>query len=267
MRVKQSLTKFFIVFLIVGLGLAAQFAEASGLNGKTTITFEGENGETPIRDPENPTKIVDPGNSPKTNGKLRFDFVPQFDFWNAAVKSDNQNEIYYGNAQHFHGDTTPRGNFIQISDYRDTAEGWVLQVRQEKQFYNEHAKNKELKGATLSLANSWVSSTRDLSEAPSVPKNGIILDNIGQTYNLAEAKKGTGGGTWQVVFGMSEDYAGTQSSLSPRKGNDGESLSHGTFENKPVYQNKALSLQIPGATKIDPVPYQTMITWTLSELP
>nr|WP_086349269.1 WxL domain-containing protein [Enterococcus sp. 9E7_DIV0242]OTP15997.1 hypothetical protein A5888_002211 [Enterococcus sp. 9E7_DIV0242] len=112
------------------------------------VEFEGDYGKD-VRDPENPGTIVDPGPSPSTDGPLRIEFVPQLGFGqNKITKGDR---LYEANAQLFFGDTNPRGNFIQVSDYRGTGGGWTLQVRQETQFQNANTLNNELKGSVISF--------------------------------------------------------------------------------------------------------------------
>ncbi|MGC6769301.1 WxL domain-containing protein [Enterococcus sp. LJL51] len=243
----------------------SETARAESWSGNGKVGFEGSY-EKEIRDPEHPDQAADPGDSPSTDGDLRIDFVPQFNFWaNAKVDED---VMIYGNAQLFHGDTGARGNFVQVSDFRGTGKGWLLQVRQETQLKNDTAESKELDGAVISLGDSWANSTRSADEAPIVQKDVIRIDNIGQTYNLAEAKTGTGEGSWAIIFGASiENENGMTDTLIPRLDAEGNPVTDPTFDNKAIYQNKALSLSIPGATKKDPVAYSTVITWILSELP
>ena len=233
--------------------------------GNGTIRFDGEYKQE-IRDPEHPTKIVDPGKSPVTKGDLRIDFVPQLDF--GSNKISDQDELYPGNAQLFLDETEARGNFIQLSDYRGTGSGWLLQVRQETQLKNPTISDKELNGAVISFDQSWVNSTRDMKQAPIVSKEIVQINNIGETYNLAQAKTGTGEGTWSIIFGASIDNDNEKKhTLSERLDRTGERISNPQFNNKTVYQNSAVTLSIPGATKKEPVNYQTVITWILSELP
>ncbi|MGC6769776.1 WxL domain-containing protein [Enterococcus sp. LJL128] len=254
----------FVLFSSLLFGTTAVSAE-SNWQGDGTISFDGEYGKD-VLDPENPGNIVDPGPSPSTDGLLRIEFVPQLNFWNNKISSEDQ--TYAANAQLFHSDTGPRGNFVQVSDYRGTGAGWTLQLRQETQFKNETTTNKELTGAVISMDKSWVNSTFDLANGPAVSKDVIRIDNIGQTYTLAEAKKGTGEGTWSLEFGASiENQSGQADTLSPRLDKDGNPISDADFGGQPIYENSAVTLFVPGKTKKDPVQYQTVLTWILSELP
>lgn len=240
-------------------------AQEESLTGSGKIQFEGQQAIV-VYDPERPNEVADPGSSPTTNGNLRFDFVPQINFGRNAIS--NEDQVYQANAQLFHGNTGARGNFVQISDLRGDAQGWQLQVRQETQFRNEATTNKELKGAVISFDKSWTNSPNGSSLGPLVSKEVIRIDNIGETYNLAEAKPGTGAGTWSISFGASIDNDQNQANtLSPRVDADGNPLLDETFDNKPIYKNEAVTLAVPGITLVDPVQYQTVLTWILAELP
>lgn len=270
MKVKQLLVTSIFCFSIIGTSLMVTALDTPTYAQEShtdvgEIVFDGEY-EAGIFDPEKPGNKVDPGPTPNTTGDLRIDFVPKLSF--GKNKISKKDTVYPANAQLFLGDTGPRGNFIQVSDYRPNRSGWSLQVRQETQFKNNNTLNNELKGAMISFDKSWVNSTRDLSQAPSVSKDIIKIDNIGETYNLAEAKNNVGKGTWSIEFGASEENSNAMpNTLSPAIGPDGKPLLDPNFENKPIYQNSAVTLSIPGATKIDPVPYQTVLTWIISELP
>lgn len=269
MRKKRLLIQALIVPLTVVASLAgvsnAAYAETESISGPGTIKFEGEYPQN-IVDPEKPGEIVDPGETPQLTGDLRIDFVPKLDFYQNKIS--DKDEVYYANAQNFFGTTKARGNFVQVTDLRQKPTGWTLQLRQEMQFTNKDAKNKEIKGAMLSLDKSWVSSTKDLSEAPQLSKEIINIDNVGASYNLAQANTGQGSGTWTISFGASEENKANQkNTLEPRLDKNGQAVLDPVFDQKPVYQNKAVSLSIPGTTVVDPVPYTTVLTWILAELP
>ena len=260
--------------LIAGILLSAMlltFIEASSVyaddsvEGGGHISFTGEY-DKGIRDPEYPDNIVDPGPSPSTNGPLRLDFVPQFNFHrNKMVGKDM---IYPVNAQLFHDETTARGNFIQISDNRGAALGWTLQLRQEAQFQNSTESNHELNGAFLSLDKSWANSNRNENEAPIVAKDVIRLDHIGETYNLADAKPGSGVGIWLISFGASAtNPKGQENTLTPKIDTESKPILDPVFENKQMVENSAITLSIPGATEKKSGTYTTVLTWILAELP
>jgi hypothetical protein len=263
-------TAAFLSFSMVTLTMNANssFADES-VTGRGHIRFtedSGSGGSEGIQDPENPSVIVDPGPSPSTSGKLRIDFVPQLNF--STNKITNEGIDYPVNAQLFHDETSARGNFVQVTDARDSAYGWTLQLRQETQFQNLEAENSQLLGSVLSFDKSWVNSTSDKDLAPLVSKEVIQLNNIGETYNLATAESGKGYGVWSISFGASaENPAGMTNTLTPKLDRTGEPMLDPTFGNKQVYENSALKLSIPKATKISSGTYTTVLTWVLAELP
>ncbi|MEI5994259.1 WxL domain-containing protein [Candidatus Enterococcus mansonii] len=227
---------------------------------------EDSGGKVGIKDPEYPQIIVDPGPSPSTAGDLRIDFVPQLDF--STNKISTKGMSLPVNAQLFLDETPARGNFIQVTDERPKALGWSLQMRQEMQFQNMNTANNEIKGAFLSFDKSWANATTDLSQGPVVSKEVIEVNSIGETYTLANAKSGNGSGTWSISFGASENNPfHLENTLIPRVNQKGEAILNSDFANKQIYQNNAITLNIPAATKIDAVDYTTVITWILSELP
>ncbi|OJG99293.1 hypothetical protein RV18_GL001361 [Enterococcus termitis] len=252
--------------MAVSVNPMTSLAEHS-ITGGGHIGFEGEdNGREGIQDPENPSNIVDPGSSPSTTGKLRIDFVPKLNF--SLNKISKENAKYPVNAQLFHDATGARGNFVQVTDSRDSAYGWQLQLRQETQFQNPDTANSQLNGAVLSFDISWANSTEDKSLAPLVSKEVIQLNNIGETYNLANANSGKGNGTWSISFGASADNPmGLENTLNPKLNAAGEPMLDSNYENKQIHENSAIKLAVPGSTEKDPVPYSTVLTWVLAELP
>jgi hypothetical protein len=259
---------FGLLLVIIGSSIGGSreaSAEATTINGSGNITFEGEYPQE-ILDPENPDTVVNPGESPQVTGDLRIDFVPKFDFYQNKIS--DKDEIYYANAQNFFGSTKARGNFVQVTDVRQKSSGWTLQLRQENQFTNNEAKHKEINGAMLSLDKSWVNALGNPADAPQLSKEIITIDNVGASYNLAQAEAGKGSGTWSISFGASPDNQSNQkNTLEPRLDHKGQAVLDPVFEQKPVYLNKAVTLSIPGSTKVDPVPYTTVLTWILAELP
>lgn len=267
MRMKQAFTTAFVSLMFCSSSLAGIQAQAeTSSGGSGSVEFIDGEYPTDVFDPENPGTIVDPGESPSTNGALRIDFVPQLNFWANEISEEDQ--TYNANAQLFHSDTGARGNFVQVSDHRSTKGGWLLQVRQQTQFENEQTKNSKLNGAVISFDRSWANSTWSTQYAPVVSKEIINIHNIGETYNLAQAEPGTGMGTWAIEFGASiENTQGQKDTLIPRLDEKDQPILDPTFGNKPIYQNTAVTLSVPGKTKTDPVHYQTVLTWILSELP
>ncbi|MBO0471765.1 WxL domain-containing protein [Enterococcus sp. DIV0242_7C1] len=253
----------FAIFSSLFIGQQAR-AEAESFGGTGNVQFEASLEPPQVIDPEKPGKPVDPGPSPSTDGYLRIDFVPKFNF--GRNKLSEKDQTYPVNAQLFHGETNARGNYIQVTDSRATGDGWTIQVRQETAFTSNT--NETLKGAYISLDKAWANSTIDKQYAPSLQTDVIKLDKVGTTYNLATAGKNQGYGTWAIEFGASdENEAGMQSTLTPLKDEAGKPVLDATFENKQIYKNNAVNFFMPGSTTTKPGQYQTVMTWILSELP
>ncbi|EOL50470.1 WxL domain-containing protein [Enterococcus caccae] len=257
---------FFSISFVSSLAPSSAQAESQD-QGDMDISFKGMlDPGYGILDPEHPEKTLNPGvDYGKTSGPLRIDFVPNFQFGRSAINLSNMS--YSANALLFEGEIAPRGQFIQISDYREGQTGWSLQVRQDTQFTNIKDSKTQLDGAVLSFDNSWVSTRNGASRQPDVSKEVIRLDNLGETYTLAHSPKGTGNGTWSIVFGASKDNPEDESgTINPRLDKNGNIISD-PQENQALYMNNAVRLSLPGKTKKKPGTYATVLTWIISELP
>lgn len=240
-------------------------SEADALDQTGKVTVEGSGTTKPV-DPENPGTDVDPGEGPSTEGTLRIDYASSLDFGRAQITEKNR--TYNARAQLFKDDTPARGSYIQITDERDDAYGWTLQVKQTTQFTNsviQDKENQQLTGAVLSLDKGWANSF-GASIAPTVTRDTIAINEIGQAYQVARADAGGGTGTWTIEFGSSGTEKAQANTLTPETDAAGKALIDETYQ-KQAYRNSAISLSIPDSTKIYPVQYQTELTWILSEIP
>jgi hypothetical protein len=252
----------FPILILLFFGLSLSVKAETSQTGSGTITFEGEI-PTPPKDPENPVETVDPGTSQTVGNHLRIDFVPNLNFGrNAASSSDIS---LYPKAQLFHTAQEARANYVQISDLRPEASGWTLQVKQEKQFADVKNSETILNGAQLSFDKSWASSILENSYAPTVAKETIKI-NPGNAYTLATAEVGKGMGTWMISFGASKESSTQKDNTLIPLTEDGKAVIDSEFK-KEIFLNKAIELFVPGKTKKEAVTYQTVLTWTLSELP
>ncbi|WP_207696413.1 hypothetical protein DOK67_0000791 [Enterococcus sp. DIV0212c] len=266
---KRKLIATVIVFLVGSCSFSEVLWAQEGRSGTGDIEFSGkEDPNLKIRHPET-LEGADPGVVASTKGALRIDFAPQlsFDVGNISKKDAK----YLVNAQLYKDDMGPSGNFVQVSDYRGNTTGWKLQVRQESQFQQgEHPEN-QLNGAVLSFDKAWTNtSVENPSNAPLVSKEVVQMNNIGETYTLADAtfEDVAGAGTWNIVFGASKDNTNDQDvTLSPRLNKTGEVITDPDFNNQEVYTNSAINLSIPGATKKVSGTYSTVLTWIIAELP
>lgn len=200
-------------------------------------------------DPENPVEPIDPtdptGPNPGTAGPLSLDYASSLDF--GKNKITNIDKTYYANAQGFSGGIAGehRGNYVQVTDNRGTNAGWSLMLKQEGQFSSTTAKKyKELTGAQISIADSVAESISIGVGAPSV--NNLTLNPSGASTVIMAAEEGDGAGTWVDRFGAAEEM---------------------TIDGEVVQKNKAVTLDIPGATPKEAVKYTTKLTWTLTDVP
>ncbi|MBM7687461.1 WxL domain-containing protein [Enterococcus ureilyticus] len=258
-----------ILLLSNTLGLLSGTAVyAEGLSPGMEVGFSGREDEGDgIKDPENPDLTVEPGESnTASKERLRIDFAPKLSFSTGEV-TDNDSD-YIVKAQLFKDEQiSARGNFIQVSDYRTNPTGWLLQLRQEKQFTHTEKAGSTLDGAVLSFDKSWTNSKKSAEYSPHVSKEIIRLTNVGETYNIAEADLGNGGGTWSIVFGASDQNKNEKDpTLVPMVDDNGKPVMDPSL-GKQLYTNSAVKLSIPGATKKEPGTYTTVLTWIISELP
>lgn len=232
--------------LLLTTGSVVGFADGLEQKGRVKVT---NSGTSEIIDPEEPEEIVDPGVIISTKGDLRFDRLPNIDFGTMKISKKNRN--YNALAEKIPSGF--RGSFVQVSDHREKSNGWVIQLKQDYQFRT--ADYDELSGAVLSLDKGWANSTSP-SDAPTVTRNTLSINNIGESYEVARANKDGGRGVWSVSFGSSgENDDGQKSTLSEDK------------TQKKIPRNNAVSLKVPDGTPIVPKEYQTKLTWTISSAP
>ncbi len=262
---KRCMTMSVLVSLSLLTVAGGGSASAEGVESGTKIEFYGTDKQPGVLDPEKQTP-ADPGTIAKTEGPLRIDFAPQLTFETSQLKGKALTASAH--AQLFHGQTPPRGNFVQVSDYRDAASGWSLFVRQEQQFQHDTKAGSQLKGATISFDKSWTNSTEDASLAPTVSKKVIQMNNIGESYPLAQADTHKGRGTWSIIFGASSDNEhGQGTTLEALTDSAGKPLVDPAYENQPIYRNTAVNLTIPNTEQIEAGNYSTVLTWIIAELP
>lgn len=256
---------FLSPFLLASLSLmivGPLAVDSHAVESKGSVTFEGEYPWDKV-DPENPGEIIDPGESETAGKSLRLDFVPTLDFNQQVISSEDQ--LYPAKAQLFHSETPARANYVQVSDFRGTGKGWTLQLSQDYQFRNPEDQNTILNGAVISLNHSWANSSNEKTGKPLVQKD-VIEMNPGTTYDLAKAEPGSGEGTWLISFGASADNQFSMKNTLEAMVSDGKPETDPVYK-QDVYVNHAVSLLVPGKTEKKATTYQTVLTWTLSELP
>lgn len=195
-------------------------------------------------DPLDPDKEINPENPPvlpENQGLFSIDFVSQFDFGRQVISAKDQ--TYYAKPQQLvsengsviEGETRP--NYVQISDRRSepNRDGWVLSVRQNKQFHTKTGA--ELVGARLILKNQKIATAQGGIEPGLQHKSPMALTPDGEKRILLRAQGHEGIGTWIYHFGNDDSVA------------------------------QSIALEVPkGATPNADI-YTTTLTWELSSVP
>lgn len=267
MKMNARFNVSLLTLLLFGTAVISNTAvHASEHGGNGTVSVEGNESSKPV-DPENPGVEVDPGEGPSTKGDLRIDFVSSLNFGSAEITAADRKIDSL--AQLFHSDTTARGYYIQVSDYRSEASGWTLTLSQDAQFSSsiiQDLENQSLEGAVLSFGNGWANSDGN-SGTPTVSRDTLGINEMGTAYTVATAGDQQGKGIWTIAFGASgENSSNQENTLSALTDSNGNEVTDATF-NKPAYNNGAVFLTIPDAVKIYPVQYTTALTWTLEAGP
>jgi len=263
MNKKSILILTFLMFTIATRPVISQATDHSG--GAIFEIEKSRSDSSQIQDPEDSKVIVNPGESPGTEGDLRIDFVPYLNFSTVEMKDDIS--VLPVNAQLFHDSDQVRGNFIQVTDQREKPSGWTIQLRQETQFKQLMKQGAQLKGATISFDHTWTNSATNSQYSPEVSKEVIQMNHVGETYTIATAKAEQGMGTWSIIFGASKENTNKQRpTVFPRIDNTGNIIEDPVFK-KPSYVNNAVNLTIPKTSENEAGTYSTVLTWIIAELP
>lgn len=237
--------------LLVTLIAAPAVSTAAMYPSDGRVQFVPNNDQTPPVDPTDPQEPVNPetpgGQPPEAGqaGPLSIDFASSFSF--GVNRISNKDQIYYADAQTYRDTAHLTPNYVQVTDNRGTASGWVLTVKQLQQF---QADNAALEGAFVSFGNPHVNSNSTDSLAPAVLAVKALLPNSSETQVMT-ADKTEGAGTW-------EDYWGEVTDLAQEKPD-------GHFYTRKV--TKAIQLHVPGKTVKLPKTYRTTFVWSLKEIP
>ncbi|WP_270279470.1 WxL domain-containing protein [Vagococcus bubulae] len=253
-----------VLLMIVFDGHIVNAQGELGHNGSVKVEVSDK---TPPVDPENPDKPTDTDTDYSTSGDLRIDFVSPLNF--GANKITKTNRKYAALAQQFDGKLDARANYIQITNQQESKSGWSLQVKQNRQFTSvtkDKYLKEELKGAILSLDKGWANSISE-SRPPTVTRETIAINEMEMAYEVASAKPNEARGTWLISFGASDKNTKNQSpTLSPVVDENNNQLIDAKTK-KPLIRNSAVTLTVPDSTNIQPVSYETELTWVLGRLP
>nr|WP_278253142.1 WxL domain-containing protein [Enterococcus sp. 665A] len=231
-----------VILLVGSLFLANSPALAE--ESQTTLAYQVDS-STVVRpldplapDPTKPIVPKDPvdpsGPAPGTGGSRSIDYVSSFQFGKQSITTTDQ--TYYAqdlNYQTTDGTEKDGPNFVQVSDLSGTGSGWVLSVKQDKQFHT--TSNQELKNAELAFLKGQVVSNVDQTYAPQAEKE-IIFQSIGEEKNVVTANENQGIGTWIYRFGQAQG-------------------------------DQAIQLKVPGSSVKYAKEYRTSLTWAIKNVP
>lgn len=198
MNIKNIVKKFTLVSLAT-LGIVASsntvIAEEE-LQSAASIEFKNpEVGNVPPKDPENPANDLTDGDG-STNNKnpqslLSLDYVTNLDF-GEEIEVNQAGGIY---------NTVTQKPFVQVSDRRQTGEGWDLRVQLGKFAYGIGSET--LVGSTINFKNARTQTPGPGTNAPTTSE--VTLTAGGEAAQIASAAAKTrelstaqGLGTWLI---------------------------------------------------------------------
>ncbi|MGX7390804.1 WxL domain-containing protein [Dolosigranulum pigrum] len=195
MNVKNIVKKFTLVSLAtLGIVASGNTVIAQNLTSEGKITFEDPDNEyVPPKDPENPANNLTGGDGKTNDGTpeslLTLDYVTNLDF---ATHEVNQARGTYN--------TVTEKPFVQVSDRRQTGEGWHL-TAQLGSFSS--GGNPTLVGSTITFKNANVQTPGPGTNKPTTgevtltagEESGKIATAAAKTDSLSTAQ---GLGTWLI---------------------------------------------------------------------
>lgn len=195
MNMKNIVKKFTLVSLAtLGIVASSNTVIAQNLTSEGKITFENpENDYVTPKDPENPENDLSGGDGKTNDGTpeslLTLDYVTNLDFGTHKV---NQSATTYN--------TVTQKPFVQVSDRRQTGEGWNL-TAQLGNFSN--GDNTTLAGSTITFKNANVQTPGPGTNKPTTgevtltagKESGKIASAAAKTGSLSTAQ---GLGTWLI---------------------------------------------------------------------
>ncbi|MGX7013475.1 WxL domain-containing protein [Vagococcus silagei] len=199
-----------------------------------------------------PTKPVDPGK--KTDGPLRFVYIPNVDFGDSNVIKTVGKAYYYARFPMV-DDTKERPNFFEVSDARGGGKGWTVTLSNNGVFKN--GSGHEIK-ANLYVNGMNIRSNSQLEENfyPELNKN--LSDTINGTPYMrvssntvlakADGAKKQGFGRWSVRFGSTANKID-------------QKVKDGKIEKR----NPAVALEVLPGMKDTSSGYSTDLVWEITD--
>lgn len=194
MFTRVSIRVGLVVLGLIPIGLTATAATTTG-----TVTFQDDTSATAPVDPTSPNVPLTPAdpNNPATNntGTLTLDVAPKsIDF--GTVTTSNAAKTYNATGTYY--------QYLQVSDKRTTANGWQVNVKQDRTLTND-SNNHVLTGAVIHLPKG--TPRNSLNEPASAADanlvtNAVSVSNSDQVVftaaNFAGVGKATSTTTWNA---------------------------------------------------------------------
>ncbi len=276
--------------------VAVTLPGASSTTNTAKIIFEEDRTIVGPVDPDNPYQPIIPEYPAQpTGGLLSIDFVSNLEFGQASV--DRVARTYYARpmAATIPGDNGEEGkasvfpNFAQVSDRRQNENGWTLSVKQDMQFRwvgapvditdeDEGRPGDFLAGAriTFSHGHTTTGHSKPDTEIPSYAGGTEITMEPGVlSPPVLFAAPGQGNGTWHYAVGNPLPPEITEDELDQIEAEGGdfsELIEGGYYDNYRMGPGQTprfgpIALDVPRATAQRSAVYQTLFTWTLSDVP
>lgn len=299
---KKLIKRIVTLTLLLSASWAGIPVEAVTLPGATSrtnsakIIFEEDRTIVGPVNPDNPYQPIIPEYPAQpTGGLLSIDFVSNLVFGQASV--DRVARTYYARPMvaTIPGENGEEGkasvfpNFAQVSDRRQNENGWSLSVKQDMQFRwvgapvdiideDEGRPGDFLAGAriTFSHGHTTTGHNKPDAEIPSYAGGVEITMEPGVlSPPVLSAAPGQGNGTWHYAVGNPLPPEITEDELDQieAEGGDFSALIEGgyydNYRMKPGQTPRfgPIALHVPRATAQRAAVYQTLFTWTLSDVP
>lgn len=270
---KVIISTMLLSSLVLGTTLTAN---AENFEGKTKGDIQFKDGKgsdggpddpgdkTDPTDPEVPDEIDPPGDGgDKTDGPLRFAYVPNLKFGDNNMIQVKGNSHYYARYTNVVIKDTQkeekRATFFQVDDVRGGAKGWKVSLANNGVF--ETPDKKHSMKANLYINDMTIRSNSGIAEKPTV-KNDLVgtelakytkistTDNSG--VEIVTAKPGTGFGSWSVRIGS------TGNPINQEVNNGGK-------QKEVEERNPAVMLEVLPGMKVTDSVYSTDLIWNLSD--
>ncbi|MEY8537478.1 WxL domain-containing protein [Lactococcus muris] len=276
--------------------VATTLPGAGSTTNTAKIIFEKDDLIVGPVDPDNPYQPIIPEQPGQpTGGLLSIDFVSNLYFGQGSI--DRIDRTYYArpmlatiskkNGKEAQQEFFP--NFVQITDRRPDVEGWMLSVRQDMQFRwvgaspdvtgeAEGRPGDFLAGARLTFSHGRTTTGHNRPDE-TVPNyaggvSTILVPGV-LSAPVLSANTGQGKGTWHYAVGNPLPPEITEDMLDEIEEGGGDFskfIEAGYYDNYRMDKGQAprfgpITLHVPRITAQRSAVYQSLFTWTLSDVP